>query len=205
MKNKSYGVWSGTALILGLIALAFTHKWLIFLIVYITSIIILNIRFSGTDIIKSKDRTIEWEDHIEKLPDDNNKNEFVRLISDFFIIDNIKPESFYANYQILISGSRKICKSEAKLHDEVDISDLGTKSIDTVASPYDRPIGLPKWFIAGYPDITNWIKNSPNDRLEKIFDNLRGDSFLNVDGKITNENLRKLVDVYKKDNNLECI
>ena len=134
-----------------------------------------------------------------------NSNPIEVVVKEFFTQDNIDPKKFFANYKIISNGSRKIYQSSAHLTDEPDLSVFGTKTIDSICSPLDWPLGYERWFISAYPDVVVWITHvaDETEKPELSFPEITEYS-ITENGKIDFKTLRLLIDKYKKNNTLEC-
>ena len=118
--------------------------------------------------------------------------------------DNINMSKYSAYSEIIKNETREIYQATARLHNQEDISGNATTTIDWMANVLNQPIGLPKWFMAAYPDVVKWFSNLGDDEIISTLGNL---SQNDMDGNnyFKLEILRKIVDSYKKNNRLECM
>lgn len=123
-----------------------------------------------------------------------------QLFLDQDAIDQLK---FFANLEIIKNGTKDIYKAQKRLHNEEDISDNATKTIEWMASPLNQPLAYPLWFMAAYPDAVKWMSNLEDENIIVITGELSEDS---IDERryFKLPILRKIVDGYKNLNALEC-
>ena len=78
------------------------------------------------------------------------------IIDAFFVPDKIYPLRFSSNLEALIQQGRpdylRVLLEEKK-------SDEPTPSLSRFVAVVDRPVGMPLWFIAAYPDVLFWYDN----------------------------------------------
>jgi len=146
-----------------------------------------------------------WDEYLRQ---ENSIDPKLRnVITVFFKPDIIDKYVFFANYVMLSDPI------ESLMHDSV----LGNKyhlsndyhpssSIIYFKALFRRPLGFPRWFIAGYPDIVLWTQNNlstiESDPWFKKVNNELDDSF----SALPVSYLRTLIDFYKTRVNkqLEC-
>jgi hypothetical protein len=127
-------------------------------------------------------------------------------IKAFLSQDNVDLVKFMANYEIMKNGSVEVYRASIRLHSEEDLSGHMTPSIEKVASPIDRPLGYPNWFVAAYPDIVLWASELEDDELLSILGDVSEENAFDKDHRFKRECLRKVVDAYiNKGKRLEAI
>jgi hypothetical protein len=118
--------------------------------------------------------------------------------------DNINMSKYFANSEIMKNETREIYQATARLYNQKDISSNATATIDWAANVFNRPLGLPRWFMAAYPDVVKWFSDLKDEEMISVLGNLsRNDMDENNYFKL--EILRKIVDDFKRKNKLECI
>jgi len=168
-----------------------------------------------------------WENIFNK---EGNKllestKEDVEQIIDLFVVDKIDPQVFLSNLETLLrvdnpsfnflgnlSETRRIYKA-AKSASRSILHPPKTRSRASFWSRINRPLGIPLWFLATYPDVMVWL----DEQQEKYYHNTDDESaelklfgikkavpnenmkdFENSKGKIRSKYLRNLVQSYKE-------
>jgi hypothetical protein len=150
-----------------------------------------------------------WNKFLDKLNEEEHKTkEFKEIITVFMIPDKISPIKFMANYQALSL-------------DEIDSMIFGEENDDNVQpSPsfkklpgvINRSPYWPNWFLAGYPDVANWIMaklhQDPLGIMKKLGYSAEKMKAMDPNNsQTTNHFLRAIIDLYRSEtnNDLECI
>jgi len=163
-----------------------------------------------------------WENILNPLGEEGlsllsigSAEEAREIIDAFFLPDKINPLTFWGNCEALLRGGHP------SLEDLLDgkKSCQSTPSLSRFTWIADRPVGMPLWFIAAYPDVLLWYDNQvgdymkahrpDEDSLAAFSADLFGldptdpdleerlDSFVDKEGKFRPNILRKLVESYK--------
>ena len=127
-------------------------------------------------------------------------------IKKFLEEDEIDMVKLFANSEIMENETKEIYQARARLYNQEDISDKATKTIHWIAKTYNQPLGYPVWFMTAYPDVVRWVSELAErrtiDGVLPILGELSEKDI--VDNKISISFLRKMVDIYKQKNSLEC-
>lgn len=124
-------------------------------------------------------------------------------IKEFLEEDDLDFSKLLANSAIFKNGSKETYQASAKLLNENDISYNATKTIHWIANIYNQPLGYPSWFMAAYPDVVKWFSSLEESEIASII-GVPDTNYLDENGKFVFQILRKIVDTYKINNNLEC-
>lgn len=124
-------------------------------------------------------------------------------IKQFLEQDNIDMTRFLANSEIIKNETKEIYQAKAKLHDQNDKSVNTIKTIHWMALIYNQPLGYSRWFMTAYPDVVKWFSNLEEGKIISIIGNPTPD-YMDDHNNFKLPILRKIVDVYKITNNLEC-
>ena len=128
--------------------------------------------------------------------------EFNKIVTDFFIPDNINPAKFRANTRLLFDRGVSLISGEEEKDDP-------TPSVRKYHSFFERPMGIPIWFIAAYPDVTSWTDDESKKEgsiLLDILGNIPEEELHDNDRHIKPQYLRQLIDAYRKETakDFEC-
>jgi len=121
-----------------------------------------------------------------------------KAIEEFLSKDKIDLLKFKANYEILNNGTAdQLSKPEIIKH--------STSSIENLSPIVNRPIGYPTWFVAGYPDVVNWLIRLEPEKIEMIFVNFSENAMFDKNRLFNSDILRRIIGVYiESGNKLEC-
>lgn len=124
-------------------------------------------------------------------------------ITKFLELDNINTSKFLANSEIIKYETKEIYQATVKLYPQEDLSADVTETIHWIALAYNQPLGYPQWFMAGYPDVVKWFSDLDEEKIISIVGDLTQDD-MDGNSHFKLPILRKLVDAYKSNNELEC-
>jgi hypothetical protein len=130
----------------------------------------------------------------------------------------IDTAKFAGNYEVLLSGGHRAVEEMYPAASGGRTPLPSTLSISKFARFIDRPLGLPLWFLAGFPDVAVWAGdeqgasfNSSVDEKERIeitamllgvdldaFQNSDDMNFNNNDGTLRSRYLRNLITNYTR-------
>ena len=104
-----------------------------------------------------------WADVLEEvgLPVDSEEVQYI--INDFFIVDNIDPAHFRSNYRVLVPELR----SAAELLCGIKDNPRPTPSLLDFRYVENRALSYPLWFIAAYPDVVRWFRNTMREYIKR--------------------------------------
>ena len=144
-----------------------------------------------------------WQQFLSELPDDGTVDAWRIAVTDFLIPDKINYKKFSLNWEVVFRGmTTNGCSPSAK----------------RFQFAAQTPLGYPKWFLAGYPDVAAWftsIADMSVDDAEKVqqwyVQTLKlepNESF--VEGHppyIKPKHLRTMIQAYQQQTNrkLECV
>jgi hypothetical protein len=125
-------------------------------------------------------------------------------IKDFFIPDNLDFEMYVQNQEAnSIIRNHNMSLDDWENINKLSVYDEGKKPIK--CSPtfrkhfsgysFDRPMGIPDWFIIAYPDVAYWLSQN-NSEIEQMFGDMM-ENFIE-DGKLSNQFYRLTVNFYKE-------
>jgi len=83
------------------------------------------------------------------------------IIEAFFIPDKINPLSFSYNCEALLRQGMPSLRDIA----DPEQSPQPTPSLSRFIAVHDRPVGMPLWFIAAYPDVLLWYDNQVGEYM----------------------------------------
>jgi len=142
-----------------------------------------------------------------------SEKEVRKVIEDFIIPDKINPLAFSDNYETLLRGGMPSAREFLGL----ETGHKPTASLSQFARMIDRPVGMPLWFIATYPDVLLWYDNTVAEYMKThmlredsltlfsaklcgidvLSPNLKEEDLVDSEGKIRPNILRNLVESYK--------
>lgn len=145
----------------------------------------------------------------DKVVTENNiKGLYLEVIQEFFKADLIDSIKFNNNFIVVDSSWQDQIMFKEKFK-EIPI----THSINHFTDSFNRPMGIPTWFLAAYPDVAYWISNNLDSlKGHPPFDLLFSDNS-DIEEKVCDSMgyfkhylLRSFIDHYRKTVNkkLEC-
>lgn len=132
-----------------------------------------------------------WESFIRSFSPQSRPG-WERLISEFFVPDEIEPIVFITNRRSLLHEAVASFDCEGQ-----DMRQFLSPSIAALCDPQDRPSEYHRWFIAAYPDVVTWVSNLDEGEKQDAFVGIAMQRGYDQENKFTLEALRALVDLYK--------